>query len=270
MTIRKSNLNLFSLRLAAMGLSVLLFSGCGTEPRGVAEVPKRSAEPREGEAHIDMTPSIRADHRRATIEALGQDLVSMTQKWHVTEWAFYGFSDDGWLSRPFYKINVPQFTKPECEQPHLSDRDKIRKGQTQAKEQKARMDCEEATRSASDKHLDQLKTIFDEATSKVLGQPIANKSRCTAVWDALMGLAMKSKPTVAIVLTDGKEECLKGDLKEIPAPKGSVEVFMILLPTESDSASGLTPAQQFGIAREKWLKIAPWVKILSPSALNFE
>jgi len=220
----------------------------------------------EGELHIDETISMKQEHRQIAIRSVASQLPDLTLKWNVGRWSFFVFSDNGWLPTQFYNLDVPSFKKPACGDLPVSDLERLKRGREQNKKQQAETRCNELLRSAQREYREELVTLFNQAKAHILAQPTADKSRCTAIWDLVMNLSMKTAPTRALIISDGKEECLRGKLKQIPPPTRSVQVVMVLLPTLHPDQPGLTAAEQFHDTREKWLRIAPWLKIVSPSA----
>jgi hypothetical protein len=272
---RSPSANSIARRMMMTSLLALswFIAGCdgttGDKGAGVEVGPAQDRTPAALHIEIDVSGSVARQAGENVAHNLHRQLPQLIEATGAALCTVSHFAEDGWTVPTVLTVALPRREQPNVDALRKKAGEaRIFSGVESSVEKANQLVVESAKQQAEEKHQAALNKALAEISPTTLNPAVETSAACTDLHGVLSRIvSVRRKPRqVYVIVTDGYHTC--GQMQQVPAPQGDVEVLVLLTPAQAKDGEGKPPAQQFITRREALLKIAPWLVIVPASERN--
>lgn len=196
---------------------------------------------------IDVSQSLNPTILTETVENVWKSIPSTAEKQNVTKVRVFHFDVDGWNSIKKLDIDIPKIHKSDV-----------------AKDIKQWKPINDAINEKDSKlHKEEIIKIFSGIDKSSYLPPLnLPDPPCTDINGVMSRISMlqENKSHLAIVITDGVENCSKNIL---PIPKSNSSCLVVLVPEKITAKQKAKGKSEFESRKKELLRLYPWAKVIS-------
>jgi len=225
------------------------------------QIALSEAEP-AGCTFVDVSTSVLASARAASLETHRETVTLTMQKLGISSWCFVQFTANGWDAPPLTVAQTTSDTRAACAPPSLSDAGKLF---TPRHDQEVN-DAAQRCRTAQGQALAEMRVLINTSIDMLLKHNAPKPSGCSSVLDTIERAARMRDLRASTIITDGRENC--GAWRQIAAPDSGAQVVVILVPSVDDAGKRTSGSALFAERKAQLLKAAPWLTVIPSFELS--
>jgi hypothetical protein len=207
-----------------------------------------------GHVWLDRTGSVSPSDLSEALKDLKARLPVMVEQARIQRLEVFAFAGDPFI-KPSVSITLPRFSEEDC---RLNSEATIMLREVYEKRQK---ECQLRRNEALERWRAEVrKAINNQFPSSI--SPASDRE-CTSIFELLIRLSRTApKPQLAIIVSDGLDDCTREPMKPLPAPVGTRVVMVVL-----NGKGGGRYLAHLDSVEKRWRKVAEWLRVASKAEL---
>jgi hypothetical protein len=265
--------------VAAIGIIVILATTSvplaraqgpkGLQPRSpksavpVVQLAGTADSPGHGEIDIDVSSSVDKMVLKQVLPNIAGNVSRWALQASVPFWDVEVLEGDGWIAQPVARIVSPNRRVSPCLQ-------NPSKGEAIVFRQLADRITQKHLEKCEAWRLQQIKIFYQKLAPALSGAVLTQPARrvgCTSLYDVLARLSRLPDNSVALLITDGIESCVKP--RTLVRPERNVTLIVVLLASAGDIGKSRSASYRFEERKKRLSASVPWISgIVAPFELD--
>jgi hypothetical protein len=245
--------------LLAAGLFLFSSASCARKPRQVKAEPA-TTHPVILTVAVDASGILNPDALRQAGENVRANMNTLIQEQGVSELGIYWFGSNGWTAEQKLKLRLPVSMKAVVASRDLGNLGKMRPDAQEALKKLEEGAQDEANERLLSEYRVNVQKVMSQLTTDILVPRPSEHSPCTDLNGALARFTSGSSSAVeiAIIVTDGRQNCHGDEIKPIPLrPDKKVLLIVVLVPGTND-----TGWEDFDLRSKEFSSAVPGVVVV--------